>query len=81
MRERKFRHLWQRTWADAADDFTAWDGDRNIGRVRLHNAGSARFWRWHFGVDEVDAIDSANGSETDRDTACHALEATYAAWQ
>lgn len=78
MRERRFRYQWRRTFEGAADDFTCWANGYCIGRVRLHNAGSAQYWTWFMSIDEADLpIVSINGQCPDRDGACHALEAAY----
>lgn len=77
MREKKFSYEWRRTWPDSANDFTCWEGGFDIGRVRLHNAGSAQFWMWYMGDDRPGRLLSANGRTDTRDDACHALEAAF----
>lgn len=77
MKERQLKYRWARTWQDRPDDYTAWDGDRCIGRVYLHTTGTMKIWTWYMSSEDGLSVRPANGADPDKIEACKQLEAAY----
>lgn len=77
MTEPRLKYRWARTWPDKSQDFTAWDGEKCIGRVYRHTSGPSPFWAWHMNADDRFDIRPVNGSAGDKTEACRMLEEAY----
>lgn len=62
---------WRNTWEDSDNDYVCYDGDRQVGRVYIHNTGGIinGKWRWFFA--------SSSGVAESRREAMLAVENTY----
>lgn len=43
------KYLWQKTWPDAENDFTGWDGKERFARIYSHTED---MWVWFFNHHE-----------------------------
>lgn len=75
---RNFQSLeWRQTRRRDRYDATCWDGDIEIGRVRMLLDGTRTIWHWTMTVERSDLVASSNGMTSTRDAACRALSEAY----
>ena len=78
MTERRFKFAWSRTWPDRLQDFSAVDGERQIGRVYKLPSIEEQ-WKWAMTASIGNRPGSTAGIEDTRDEACDAVESAYEA--
>ncbi len=78
MTERRFKFAWSRTWPDRLQDFSAADGELQVGRV-YRIAGVDERWKWTMTAAIGNRLDSTAGIEITRDEACDEVESEYEA--
>ena len=76
MTERRFKFAWSRTWPDRLQDFSAVDGERQIGRV-YKLPGVDERWKWTMTAAIGNRLGSTAGIAGTRDEACDAVESEY----